>query len=175
MTFTLGSGASAQTCGGVTDSSGAVSCVITKVNQATSPVTVTDNFAGDSYFVPASASGSVTIDTPTVLTVNAGTGTYGQTTPLTGTLTNSVTGAPISGQTVTLTLNGTQSCTAVTNAMGVASCNVTPNEPGATYTVSGTFTGGTSTTVLLPSSGHNCFVVNKAPTTLTYTGPTQVF
>ena len=84
-----------------------------------------------------------------------------------------MTGAPISGQTVTLTLNGTQSCTATTNAQGEASCPVTPNEPAATYTVTGSFAGNTTTTTLLPSSGHNCEVVNKAPTVVTYTGQTS--
>ncbi len=63
----------------------------------------------------------------------------------------------------------------MTNAQGQASCSVTPNEPGGGYTVTGSFAGSTGTTVLLPSSGHNCFQVNKAPTTLTYAGPTQVF
>jgi hypothetical protein len=63
----------------------------------------------------------------------------------------------------------------VTNASGKASCSVTPNEPASTYTVSGSFAGGTSATQLLPSSGKNCFVVKKAPTSLTYTGPTGTF
>ena len=175
VTFTLGSGSSAQSCSGTTNSSGAASCVIAKVNQTTSPAPVTAKFAGDAYYVPATATGSVVISTPTTLTVSATTGTYGQPTTVTGTLTNSVTGAPISGQPVTLTLNGTQSCTAVTNSSGVASCSITPNEPAATYTVSGTYPDATNTpTILLASSGSNHFVVNKAPTSLTYTGPASV-
>ncbi len=175
VTFTLGSGTSAQSCSGTTNSSGAASCVIAKVNQTTSPLPVTAKFAGDAYYVPATATGSVVIDTPTTLTVSAGTSTYGQPTPLTGTLTNSVTGAPIGGQTVTLTLNSSQSCTATTNAQGVATCSVTPTEPDASYPVTGSFGGGTTTTTLLPSGGHNTEVINKAPTTVTYSGPTQAF
>jgi len=174
VTFTLGSGTSAQSCSGTTNSSGAASCVIAKVNQTTSPLPVTAKFAGDAYYVPATATGSVVIDTPTNLSVSAVTGSYGQPTTVTGTLTNAVTGAPISGQTVTLTLNGTQTCTAVTNSSGKASCSITPNEPASTYTISGSFGGSTSTTTLLPSSGHNCFVVTTEPTTLTYTGPASV-
>ena len=175
VTFTLGSGASAQVCGGTTNSAGFATCTISNVKQTTSPVPVKDSFAGDAYYVPANSSGSVVINTPTTLTVSAGTGTYGQSTTLSGTLTNSVTGAPVSGQTVTLTLNGTQPCTAVTNAQGQASCSVTPNEPGGGYTVTGSFAGSTGTTVLLPTSGHNCFQVNKATTTLTSSSPSQVF
>ena len=179
VTFTLGSGASAQKCSGTTSSSGAASCVIAKVNQTMSPAPVTAAFAGDNYYAPANASGSVAISTPTSLSVTATTSTYGQPTTLTGTLTNSVTGAPLSGQTVVLTLNGTQTCTATTNASGMASCSVTPTEPSGTYTVSGTYADApistpVLTTNLLPSSGSNTVVVNKAPTTLTYTGQTSI-
>src|SRR5262249_15421104 len=42
-----------------------------------------------------------------------------------------------------------------------------------TYTITGSFGGNTSTSPqLLPSSGHNNFVVTPAPTTVTYTGAT---
>ncbi len=179
VAFTLGSGTSAQKCSATTNSSGAASCVITKVYQTMSPAPVTATFAGDAYYAPANASGNVAISTPTSLSVSATTGTYGQPTTLTGTLTNSVTGTPISGQTVVLTLNGTQSCTATTNLSGTASCSVTPNEPSGTYTVSGTYADAPIstpllTTNLLPSIGSNNVVVNKAPTTVTYTGPTSV-
>ena len=123
--------------------------------------------------------GNVAISTPDHPHGQRDTGTYGQPTTLTGTLTNSVTGTPISGQTVVLTLNGTQSCTATTNLSGTASCSVTPNEPSGTYTVSGTYVDAPIstpllTTNLLPSIGSNNVVVNKAPTTVTYTGPTSV-
>ena len=55
VTFTLGSGTSAQSCSGVTNPSGAASCPILKVNQTTSPAPVTANFAGDAWDIPASA------------------------------------------------------------------------------------------------------------------------
>ncbi len=74
VTFTLGSGTSAQKCSGTTNASGAVSCVIAKVNQTTSPVAVAASFAGDTYYAPSNASGSVTISTPTTLSVSAGNG-----------------------------------------------------------------------------------------------------
>jgi hypothetical protein len=58
VTFTLGTGANAQTCTGVTDSTGAASCTIASVNQppgaATVPISAV--FAGDSTFVRATAS-----------------------------------------------------------------------------------------------------------------------
>ena len=53
---------------------------------------------------------------------------------------------------MTLTVNGTQSCTATTNANGVATCPVTPNEPAGTYSLTGSFGGDTTTTpMLLPT------------------------
>ena len=109
------------------------------------------------------------------MTVNPGTGTYNTPGTVSGTLVNSYTNAPVPNEPVTLTVNGTQTCTATTNASGVASCTVTPNEPAGTYTVTGSF-GGDTTTVpaLLPSTGKSTFTENKAPTTVTYTGSTSI-
>ena len=92
--------------------------------------------------------------TPTSLSVSAATGATGSPPRSRGTLTNAVTGQGISGQTITLTLNGTQSCTATTNSYGKASCSVTPTESSGTYPVTGSFAGNTSTSPqLLPSNG----------------------
>jgi uncharacterized repeat protein (TIGR01451 family) len=62
VTFTLGSGASAQSCTGTTDSGGHASCTITTVRQpdsATFTLSVDDSFAGDQFYLPASATGTV--------------------------------------------------------------------------------------------------------------------
>jgi hypothetical protein len=56
VTFTLGSGITAQTCTGTTDSTGLASCTIATVNQPLGPNTVAVSFAGDAYYLPASAS-----------------------------------------------------------------------------------------------------------------------
>jgi hypothetical protein len=175
VTFTVGSGSSAQKCSGTTNSAGNVSCSICMFNQSVSPLPVTVSYAGSAYISSGSTSVSVTVNTPTTLSVSAVTGTYGQPTTVTGTLTNRVTGQPISGQTITLTLNGTQSCTATTGSNGKGSCPVTPTESAGTYGLSGSFAGNTSTSPpLLTSSGSNNFVVSAAPTSITYTGPTSV-
>ncbi len=173
VTFTVGTGSSAQKCSGTTNSAGKVSCNICMFNQSASPLPVAVSYGGNSYYSTSSTSASVTVNTPTSLSVSAVTGTTGQPTTVTGTLTNQVTGQGISGQSVTLTLNGTQSCTATTGSTGRASCAVTPNESSGTYPVTGSFTGNTATpTQLLPSTGHNNFVVTAAPTSVTYTGAT---
>lgn len=60
VAFTLGSGASAQTCSGTTDASGAASCdVVVSQPSSTSTAPVTAVFAGDAYYQPASAAGTV--------------------------------------------------------------------------------------------------------------------
>ena len=173
VTFTVGSGSSAQHCSGTTNSAGKVSCSICSFNQSASPLPVTVTYGGNTYYVGSSTSQSVTVTTPTSLSVSAVTGATGSPTTVTGTLTNQVTGQGISGQTVTLTLNGTQSCTATTNSYGKASCSITPNESSGTYPVTGTYAGNASTSPqLLASSGHNNFVVTPAMTNVTYTGAT---
>ena len=56
VTFTLGSGITAQTCSAVTDVTGAATCAISPVAQPLGPGTVSDSFAGDPFYLPASAS-----------------------------------------------------------------------------------------------------------------------
>ena len=175
VTFTVGTGSTAQKCSGTTNASGAVSCSICMFNQSASPLPITVSYGGNSYYTSATTSESVTVTTPTHLSVSAATAAYGQPTTVSGTLTNSVTGAGINGQTITLTLNGTQTCSATTGSNGKASCSITPNESAATYTLAGTFAGNTSVSpVLASSSGSNNFVVTKVPTSITYTGATVV-
>ena len=61
VTFTLGSGGSAQTCNGVTDASGLATCAITPVAQPLGPGVVGDVFAGDAFYLPSSASANTII------------------------------------------------------------------------------------------------------------------
>jgi hypothetical protein len=171
VTFTVGT----QSCTGTSAANGTVSCTVAKVTQTSGTVTVTTSVSGNSYYQPSSTNTPATVQSPTTLTVTATTGQYGGPTTVTGTLTNSATALPVAGQTVTLTLNGTQSCTAVTGANGQASCSITPSEPAGSYTLSGSYGGNPSTTTgpaLLPSNGSNTFVVTKAPATIVNTSPT---
>lgn len=54
VTFTLGTGLTAQSCSGVTDATGTASCTISPVNQPLGPGTITASFAGDAFYLPAS-------------------------------------------------------------------------------------------------------------------------
>ena len=62
VVFTLGSGATAQTCTGTTDVNGHASCTIASVNQpltAAATVPVGAAFAGDQFYLPSSASATL--------------------------------------------------------------------------------------------------------------------
>ena len=67
VTFTLGTGGTAQSCSGTTDATGTASCTIASVNQSVGSTPVSANFAGDSFYLPASASSSADIFPPPAL------------------------------------------------------------------------------------------------------------
>jgi hypothetical protein len=58
VSFTLGSGTGAQPCSGTTDASGSASCTIASASQPSGAGTVTASFAGDPFYLPASAQAS---------------------------------------------------------------------------------------------------------------------
>lgn len=55
VSFTLGSGGSAQGCSGVTDAAGSATCAISPVAQPLGPGVVAAGFAGDAFYLPSSA------------------------------------------------------------------------------------------------------------------------
>ena len=172
VTFTLGSGSTLQSCTATTDASGVASCTIASVNQTSGSVGVSASYSGNSYYQSTTASSTASVHSPTTLTVNAGTSDFADAGTVSAVLTNALTGAGIAGEPVTLTLNGTQSCTAITNSSGLASCSITPNEPAATYTLTGSFAGDASRAPqLLSSSGSNKYIVTLEETAIAYTGP----
>src|SRR5439155_26230093 len=61
VTFTLGEGLTVQTCTGTTDVAGNASCEIAAVNQTIGSVPVEASFAGDAFYLPASASSTVDV------------------------------------------------------------------------------------------------------------------
>jgi hypothetical protein len=61
VSFTLGTGGSAQTCSGVTNTSGLATCPISPVAQPLGPGVVGDSFAGDAFYRPASSSANTSL------------------------------------------------------------------------------------------------------------------
>jgi photosystem II stability/assembly factor-like uncharacterized protein len=58
VSFTVGTGGSAQSCTGVTNASGIAACTIT-LNQPSGAQPIAVNFAGDAFYLPSSASSSL--------------------------------------------------------------------------------------------------------------------
>jgi len=64
VTFTVGTGNSAQKCSGTTNSAGRVSCNICMFNQSASPLPVTVTYGGNGYYSTSTTSVSVTVMSP---------------------------------------------------------------------------------------------------------------
>jgi len=85
-------------------------------------------------------------------------------------LTDKASGQPIANADVQFTL-GSQTCTASTNAAGLASCTLVLQQCAGSFTVKANFAGSA---LYLPSSDSKPFTVNLEETTLTYTGDTVI-
>ncbi len=109
---------------------------------------------------------------PTTLTYTGATsGVFGQPFTLSATLTDTENGAPLAGQSVTLTILGTSvSCTKATNAAGEVICPFAAAlfTPGS-YTIEASYVGSA---VYEGASSTAKFVLNKAQTAIAYTGET---
>ncbi len=145
-------------CTAVTNASGVATCVVT-ASLAVGSYATSASFAGDSYYSASSDSGTAAVATqPTSLSLSAPASVQtGSSVTLSGTL---VAGsAPIAGKTITLTL-GTQTCSATTNASGVASCALVVTQPAGSYTTSASFAGDTTYS---PSAASTSISVTAAP------------
>jgi uncharacterized repeat protein (TIGR01451 family) len=138
VTFTLNG---AETCSGTTDTSGIAACQITP-NEFAGPYTLSVAFAGDSTYKRSSTATAFSVtkeETTTTYTGPSGAILNGSTVMLSGVLKEDGT-IGIGSRTLVLAL-GTQSCTAVTNASGTASCSIVVSQPLGPGTVSATFAG----------------------------------
>ncbi len=108
----------------------------------------------------------------TTLTYNGDTsGIFHKPATLAATLTDTATGSPLAGESITFTL-GTQSCAgpATTDAAGHASCGLASiNQAPGTTTATATFGGDA---IYAPSTGSSPFIVSRAASHIAYTGPT---
>jgi large repetitive protein len=165
-------------CIGITDSTGTASCQVQFPSAGV--FTVTASYGGDATFDPSIGYGQIQVlQVPTNVTVAPSPNPVptGARDTLSGHLTDARNGSPISGKTLTLTLNNNETCTAgPTDANGNASCAVTVSEGAGTYGVTASFAGDGPNGRYLPSNGNNALgVVNVMPTNWTYTGTTSVY
>jgi uncharacterized repeat protein (TIGR01451 family) len=110
---------------------------------------------------------------PTVTTYSGpASGDFNDATTVSATLTDD-TLIPLSGKTILFTLNGTETCSGVTDGTGSASCSLTPGEAAGAYSLTAAFTDA-SDPVYAVSSAAVTFTVTKEETTTTYTGPAVI-
>jgi hypothetical protein len=113
---------------------------------------------------------SVTVEPATALTItgaSATTSDFNDPASVQANLTSG--GSPVAGKTVTFVLGsgvGAPTCSATTNSSGNATCNITPNQPAGTYTLTATFASDSS---YAGSSASAPFVVTKEEAALAYT------
>ena len=111
------------------------------MSQSPGPIPVVASFAGDSYYRHRQCGLHRQPSRGDPADDRTGQRALQRIDAVSGTLLNTYTNQPMPNEPVTLTLSGTQSCTATTNASGMASCTITPNEPAGSYSTTGTFTG----------------------------------
>ena len=146
------------------------------INASTYPNGIGASFAGDTNYAASSGTGALTVNqAATGLTVAGVSGTYGGATTLTATLKRGR--RPLSGQTVTFTLNGQpfSGNTATTDGSGVATLsNVSlaginastyPNGIGASFAGDTNYSGSNSTGAL---------TVNKANQSIQWSNPADI-
>ncbi|HEY1420089.1 MAG TPA: PKD domain-containing protein, partial [Candidatus Dormibacteraeota bacterium] len=133
-------------------------------------LTVTDD-AGAQGFTAS----TVLVREPATLTYSGATsGDFNDPALIAATLTSSLTGHPIPGTQVNLTIagsGGNQGCAATTDASGLASCLLTITLPSGSYTVSA---ASSQTDLVAAASTSAQFIVTVEEASLTYTGPQAV-
>jgi Big-like domain-containing protein len=107
---------------------------------------------------------------PTVIFINPQHGDYNDADTVTATLKDAFANT-LSGKQLTFTLNGLETCSATTDALGVATCNITPSEAAGGYTLTAAYTDSTDPKYST-SSKSATFTVDKEETTTAYTGAT---
>ena len=148
------------------------------------PLPAPSTYSANAVIVKEAASGSTSysgngttynLDTAAAVTkliyTGATTADYHDPAQLSAVLTVLATGVPIPNVTVNFTL-GSQNCSGITNASGVATCTLTPSQAAGNYTVLANFGG-----IFGAEAGTNAslpFTITKEQNTLSYTGDTVI-
>jgi hypothetical protein len=139
------------------------------------PGTYVVTFSADDHHHLSPVTGTVTItvnqEESALAYTGALTADYHDPAVVSATLTDPDGGAPIAGKQVTFTIGVGDTCTAVTDVSGNASCTIVPTQAAGTVPVVASFAGGTD---YQSSSDTKSFVITKEETTTTYTGPTVI-
>lgn len=160
-----------QGCAATTDATGTATCQLT-LSQMLGAVTASAIFASDGFYRTASASVQARVHADTrIAYAGPTTADYHDVVTLLGRLTDVTDGGvPVSGRSLTFSL-GSQSCTGVSDATGVAACAITPTAARGTYTLTARFDADAAYN---GSTTTSDFVVTPEETTLAYSGDTLV-
>lgn len=173
--LTLGDGPSAQSCTATTDGNGSARCEIASVEQTPGPaVPVRATFSGDAEHNSSSGLGSIIVERrPTVLTLDTPSATtFGDPLTLRATLQHfrawtPGSELPLAGRSVDLSIGSgadAQSCSAATDAAGLAECTLTVAQlPAVGVPVTASFAGGT---FFRPSDQAGAILVHRRGTTV---------
>jgi alpha-tubulin suppressor-like RCC1 family protein/lysophospholipase L1-like esterase len=130
-------------------------------------LTITDNGGAQGF-----AESNVLMRAPTSLTyIGATTADFNDPALISAVLTSAMTGLPIPGAQVSLTVSGaggTQSCSVTTDSIGVASCYMTVTLPAGSYGVAARVD---QTDQFAAASASTKFTVTTEEDSLVYTGP----
>jgi len=155
-------------CSGVTNASGFASCPLIP-NQPAGTYTLTATFVADASFAGSSASATFTVTKEeTALAFTAASATaadFNDPATFQVLLTADAGVDPVAGRAVAIHL-GALSCAATTNAGGLASCTITPNQPAGPVALTASF-GGDG--FYQGSSAPTTFTVTLEQTTLKFT------
>ncbi len=80
--------------------------------------------------------------------------------------------SPVAGKTISFELGVGDTCSAVTNAAGSASCTLTPTQAPGSYAIKASFAGDSVYSTAFDAS--RTFTVTREETTLSLTGPTVI-
>ncbi len=151
VTFTLDGKAVGQA---TTNASGVATLanVATTDTAGTHTGAVVANFAGNTNFASASATGDLTVNQATAFSLVSGSGTTGGVLTLRATLNTAAGTAVPDGQSVTFSVNGTQLGQPVTTVSGLATTTITTPAGLTSGTLTATY-AGSPTSFLLASSG----------------------
>ena len=101
------------------------------------------------------------------------TGDYHDKATVSATLVDSTDGdSPVANKTIAFELGVGDTCSAVTNTAGSASCTITPTQAPGPYTIRASFAGDTVYGTAFDAS--RTFTVTREETTLSLTGPTVI-
>jgi len=148
---------------GATNGSG-VASVSYAIPEPVGSRTIGASFAGDWNYNAGSGSGTLTVNkADTALAVPAQAGSVGQTVSLTATLTRTTDSAPLTGKTVSFTIDGSGVGSAATNGSGVATVSYAIPEGTGAKTIGAAFAGDANCNA---GSGGGTLTVSKANTAL---------